>query len=1814
MSELPFLDLLRRSEDVGFQTEDLLVSILPLFRQVAGWHEAGLVAPWRGLENLKVGENAELRFEGSGISPRGNLAAVETLQTPVASALHVVGHTRVTSDDKTGIEVASLDVADGTSPLAHPVYITGYRTWEELTGHHDATTDILALGQLLASLALTLDFTEQAELARFASRRSNLFSINARLHPVIAAVIVEMTELNRHRRSPDLPSLIQRLETYREQSSDLDISRLPGFGDATLSGRRRLVQTHLRDRLFEISRRNRLLYFRPSQASVNFTVASVPMVMNLRSVRLEQLFLWHPALAAEIVEGKPLNLGRWLRFEDQPYLPSALDKLISEARRDRAEYGFAQLRLVVAFFHWHNLKEAPQERITSPLLLLPVELSKKKGVRDQYLLDPTSAEAEVNPALRHHLQQIYGLRLPETVDLAETSLEQFHQDLQAQIRATEPGVTLRYLDRPEIELIHERARQRLAQFQRRQKLRNPVQPKKTFSYSYDAENFQPLGLQMFREKVEPSPLPQRAAAGGLPKPRVAHMVAEAAGEPVHETERQTFALREERASNPYVWDFDLCALTVGNFNYRKMSLVRDYGALVENDLTSQAFDSVFSLDPRKIDEDVVPEIPQADQWPVVSGDATQAAAIALARTGRSYIIQGPPGTGKSQTITNLIADQVAKNRRVLFVCEKRAAIDVVYHRLRQQGLDELCTLIHDSQTDKKAFVLNLKQTYESWLAEPDGADAARQQRDALLQQMAQDIGALQKFDDAMRSVPDSLAVPVRELIHRLVELREFASPLSPGQAEGLPDFATWRRHAPVAAGLSLALKENCGCFSLAQHSFRMLGRAVIQADRPLESLQNLTAEAEAALDDICARLESTGLEPGTWDTFAKLQGLLADARQLTGLATRGQLELLGAETPAFQKLKDAAESLRKANAAVEKAQGVTKSWKDKLPSGDVQAALAVARASENSLLRFIKPSWWKFCKVIDARYDFSQHAVAPSYTQILSDLEAEYAAVAARDEMAQAASLEYGSEPVVLIETLRPWHATDSAMAARRGIFLETPNAREVVEQLNGLTPLVARLDGVLEKLLDSHREHSLEGLGIIARDLREDAEALPDLLPMLTELAETPADFSRALRHLSLQPEQLEAAVAHEELEKIYRRERWLPRFDGRLITHRATRFGKAKGDWLDKNAALLRAEVRRRFRANVQTASLSATQLDAAGKAFKKSYSAGRRELEHEFGKSMRYKSIRELAAGDSGRVIRDLKPIWLMSPLSVSDTLPLETESFDVVIFDEASQIPVEEAVPAIYRAPQVIVVGDEMQLPPTNFFSATSDQDEVLEAEENGERVAVLLDADSFLTQSAKNLPATLLAWHYRSRSESLIGFSNAAFYAGNLFTIPDRSIPVPAQGEILIRSSEDSAAAADALLERPISFHYLQSSPYENRRNAGEAAHIARLVRELLAKETGRSIGIVAFSEAQQGEIESALESLASEDTVFAARLEEEYVREEDDQFCGLFIKNLENVQGDERDIILLSICYGPGPDGRMVMNFGPINQRGGEKRLNVIFSRARHHMAIVSSIRHHAITNDYNDGAAALKNFLNYAECSSRGDRAMSRQILENLNPLARKQLSLSSRSDAVTEQLATALEQRGWEVDRQVGQSRFRCDLAIRAEPGTAYAVGILVDTALRYENTSVTERYVSQPAILEAFGWTVVQIFSRDWYHEPEQVLSRIERVIRGEREPELVGEEWHEIVPVNTGDSQPSERSAGGAAIGEPVIRAHCRLELIEGNSAKFWEATQEDCAVIICFGRIATKGQTIRKTFGTPGRATQEMEKLKAEKIRKGYVEK
>jgi predicted DNA-binding WGR domain protein len=1847
-----------RIEHGGFTTEDSLAAFLPLVRQVIAAHEAGMCAPLEGLNALQVNDGRIGFAEQDRCPPRNNLSRVRRLLKPEAKGVEVVNQATVVRQLDTGVdEVQSKAAGEPGGELERPAYLRGYVCWEHRLGHHDPLTDVFSLGLILASLACSLDLTDPEDHQRFVARRGNLFELTPGLHPVLAKVIRAMTELDRHQRPQDLRSVLHALENYRDQEVDFetDLASNRGFGGAAPPAKRRIILDKLRQRLFEVSRRNRLLDFQPTMQSVNLTHASIPLMFDYRNVREDQLVTWSGRFCRDVLSGQPVSLNKYLNFREAVYLPGTLDRIRAEASRDEREYGFAQLRLVICFLRWANLKDKPPGRYESPLLMLPVRLAVKKGIHDRYLLTALETQAEVNPVVRHLFKQWYDIDLPVSIDPTPEGIAAFHADLNARIQAGDPSVTLTKVDRPRIDLIHEKARRRLDQFRRHARLSGRgIRSFLDLDYSYDPSNYHPLGVRIFKEFVRPAKtrLEQIVSTGPPPpqymvelkdeaepqdgqatdpppvdvstiEPRKSQPTAAASAEPpVAEAERKFYQVRKQKDDNPYNWEFDLCSVTLSNLRYRRMSLVRDYGELADDASVNPAFEATFAIAPREVRPATTETLPFAERFHVVSCDPTQTHAIALARSGASYIIQGPPGTGKSQTITNLIADFVVRGKRVLFVCEKRAAIDVVYHRLKQRGLHELCCLIHDSQADKKEFVMDLKATYESHLAaahkKPDEA-AARRGR--LVSQFEKELQPLEQFDAAMRGAPDTCAWPLRATLDRRIRLADQAPDLSPLEWERIPFYADWHHHRGQLTELGETVGDVQADGILAHHPLHLLSGKVVDAERPLELVSRCLTQSRAQLRRLQADLERLALPSGSFDDLGQLCQAVAYARQAAFLARAKAMAILNAQSDAAQRWQAETKKIRQCDQEIAKKREATQAWREKLSPDDVETALAQARQFDGRMFAFLQPAWWRLRGVLQRAYDFSQHKVRPSWVRILDQLRNEHQAVARRDELARATCLAFGLEGdfnQLAAELLGLEQTIDRLPEAVRSQHRHATTSADGDAQILGLAALSDELGRLLancDEFLDAYRHVSLPELEHAFTEMEDSLDELPDYLHCLTQLSALPPKLAESIRSFPLSLPALEAATAERSLQLAWR-DRAVGRFDGTARRRQLARLRRLGDEWQKQNAQRVREIIRQTFLEHVNAFASPAAQLSVPQKAFKPTYNRGRRELEHEFAKTMRYKSIRDLMSGDSGAVIRDLKPVWLMSPLSVSDTLPLDADHFDVVIFDEASQITLEEAVPSIFRARQAIVVGDEMQLPPTNFFvSQRPDEGDELTFEENGELVTYDVDSNSFLNQAARNLPACMLAWHYRSQSESLISFSNHAFYDGRLLTVPDARLSTRGARELRVESPEDATQNADELLERAVSFHFLEHGVYENRRNAEEAAYIAGLVRRILEREEGRSIGIVAFSEAQQTEIESALASLADEDPEFARRLELETEREEDEQFVGLLVKNLENIQGDERDIIILSVCYGPTRDGKIRMNFGPINVSGGHKRLNVAFSRARCQMALVSSIRFSDITNDYNEGANCLKNYLRYAEAASIGDVEIASQLLGSLSQ-ARKATDARERTDdAVVAQLASALEERGYRVDRSVGQSHFRCDLAVSRAGDRAYRLGILVDTADWYAQRDLIERELLKPDLLTAFGWRTYVVLARDWYQDRAGVLARIERLLAGEELEEPIDE--GELVPTDPTRDPPPEVGPDRTSVPpaspaeETADRWTEHLEFVGGGSSKFWEISVDGSEQTVRFGRIGSRGQSVTKGFADRAAALADAKRQAEGKRRKGY---
>ncbi|WP_308920716.1 DUF3320 domain-containing protein [Janthinobacterium sp. J1-1] len=448
---------------------------------------------------------------------------------------------------------------------------------------------------------------------------------------------------------------------------------------------------------------------------------------------------------------------------------------------------------------------------------------------------------------------------------------------------------------------------------------------------------------------------------------------------------------------------------------------------------------------------------------------------------------------------------------------------------------------------------------------------------------------------------------------------------------------------------------------------------------------------------------------------------------------------------------------------------------------------------------------------------------------------------------------------------------------------------------------------------------------------------------------------------------------------------------------------------------------------------------------------------DLRHEINKKKQHKPLRELMQ-KIPTVLGKLAPCLLMSPLSIAQYLSADAGAFDLVVFDEASQIPVWDAIGAMARGKQVVMVGDPKQLPPTAFFdrAESSPDDEDVEG-----------DLESILDECmGANLPTMHLSWHYRSRHESLIAFSNHHYYGGGLVTFP-------------------SPVAQD----RAVSFHHVDGV-YEKggaRINKREAkALVADIVAKLRApdfRDSKLTIGVVTFNTEQMNLIEDLLDEERRKDPAL-----EPYFAET--ELEPLFIKNLESVQGDERDIIYFSITYGPDLGGAVSMNFGPMNRDGGERRLNVAITRARQELRVFSSLKpdQFDLSRTQSAGVRDLKHFLEFAE---RGPHALAEATKG----------SLGGFESPFEEAVAAALASRGWQVHTQIGASSFRVDLGVvHPDAPGIYLCGVECDGATYHRSATARDRDMLREQVLRGLGWEIVRIWSTDWWVDRAGTLAKV------------------------------------------------------------------------------------------------------------------
>ncbi len=447
--------------------------------------------------------------------------------------------------------------------------------------------------------------------------------------------------------------------------------------------------------------------------------------------------------------------------------------------------------------------------------------------------------------------------------------------------------------------------------------------------------------------------------------------------------------------------------------------------------------------------------------------------------------------------------------------------------------------------------------------------------------------------------------------------------------------------------------------------------------------------------------------------------------------------------------------------------------------------------------------------------------------------------------------------------------------------------------------------------------------------------------------------------------------------------------------------------------------------------------------------------------------------------GNFILTLFPCWLLSPENVSNLLPLTKNLFDIVIFDEASQVFIESTIPTIYRGKSIVVAGDDKQLRPSATFMKRYLGADPESMEDFSMQAA--LEVDSLLDLAVSRYDSANLTYHYRSRHQELIDFSNNAFYNGNLQVSPNISKNISS---------------------RPIE-RYKVKGKWVDRKNPEEAKKIVEILKDIFAtRKNNESIGIITFNSDQQTCIADMIDKAAAKDAEFRSNIVKETHRMENGEDTSLFIKNLENVQGDERDIIIFSIGYAENESGKLYTSFGSLSQEGGENRLNVAITRAKSKIIIVTSIEPEQlkVENAKNLGPRLLQKYLMYTRAVASGKDNEAAAILSEIHPPKPKAEAMFTNVAAIELQMKERLEKLGYKVDTGLGNENNRISLAIYDKDTDRYLVGVELDTDAFKESKSCLERDVYKPRFLEARGWTLVRVWCRDWWLYPTKVIKNI------------------------------------------------------------------------------------------------------------------
>lgn len=1041
---------------------------------------------------------------------------------------------------------------------------------------------------------------------------------------------------------------------------------------------------------------------------------------------------------------------------------------------------------------------------------------------------------------------------------------------------------------------------------------------------------------------------------------------------------------------------------------------------------------------------------------VVDADSSQLEAIHYAREGKSFVLQGPPGTGKSQTITNIISTLIADGKKVLFVAEKLAALEVVYSNLKKVGLGDFCLQLHSHKANKMDITQELCNTLN-------------QPKTAAQKSIIEDLSELEKTKAQLNAYSSMLAREIDELSCSTYELFGLAAKFAKFpevsfdlDRQNLPDKVTLRENVALinqyidyvpTVGYDYRESPHFG-YAGTDNSFEKIAEVTKLLEETLNAMQTLSISGKEV------EKEFNLFVPTTIEAHDRLKNLIfvignLDDPQESWFNTQLNAQLVG--------------SVRRLNEHIINVRSVADNIEGvglPLLECDIDTMVLDFVHTYKGPLRGLKRGYKKAMRLINdnVKTKLNYSGAAKLLIEIKKHKDAEKFLFQHNSYFQQHLAGNYQGFETDCEKILPQLEALSECLMAIKE-FGKTACGKAICSHRKGHRKMICR--SYVSNL--SNLKGELDKLGELFDEKVINFKKTP--LPAVTEkLEDVMNNIGRLTDWISFRKLQTKLARAKvlAAVEKFTAEGLPVEEFAGTYLR-------RCYYMWLDDVCnldGLVQAFTREKQDNLIKTfCEKDKLQLRIAQARIREKLSAARPNvnsvaqnsevaiLTREGDKKRKHMPIRKLLSSIPNLLPR-LKPCLLMSPMSVSQFLSPVAEQFDTVIFDEASQIFPEDAIVAIYRGRQIIIVGDSLQLPPTNFFNLSQEDNFDTGYDEN----AADTEFESVLDVGNVFLNKVKLKWHYRSKYEELIAFSNSKIYRNELVTFP------PPQ-----KKNADKG----------VEFVYVSNGVYERsttRSNKTEAVKVVELIVEHFKKHPKRSLGVVAFSQAQAEAIESEINLLRRTTNEFETFFDENKPE-------PFFVKNIESVQGDERDTIFFSIGYGKDANGKMYNNFGPLSRDGGERRLNVAITRAKYNIKLVGSIMPGDIADaKAKQGAKLLKAYIQYAINGSLPSPQKTFDENGNLQT-------------ALEEDVAEVLVKAGYKLEKQVGSSAYKINLAVlHPTDEKTYVLGIECDGQSYYASRTARDRDRLRREVLNGLSWQLYRIWSTDWIRRRETEIRKL------------------------------------------------------------------------------------------------------------------